>query len=180
MKFKFLVFFVVISIFLAGCQSETASSENTAIPVDEMAVEKEVVVEKETSPAPPADTFAITSSNLSRIAGVQWNLQEMILEGQSVPLAELKPYLKISDKGKVNGSTSVNIFMGSVEVDAEGVAKWSPLSSTMMAGSEDRMKQEAAYMKILPATTQIDLDSGCLKLSDAEGQSLLIFQAKAD
>ena len=101
----------------------------------------------------------------------------MIIEGIEHQLTETIPTISIDKEGKVTGSASINIYRGNIEIDDQGHIKWSPLSMTRMAGPEERMKQESAFMKALPQTTQISVDENILYLQSADNKVELLFNA---
>ena len=104
------------------------------------------------------DQTLITSDNFSRIAGMQWILQKMIVDGSEYPLTGEMPFVKFETDGKVNGFASINRFFGAIEINPQGQVKWSEaLGSTRMAGPEELMKQEDAFLKALPRTEQLTI-----------------------
>lgn len=132
------------------------------------------VLSKEQTPS-PSNRELITSDNMDRIAGMQWILQKMTVEGQDVPLTGEKPYIQFEPDGKVAGFASVNRYFGSVQIDKEGNLNWSPIGSTMMAGTEEMMKQENTYFKALPLTEQMTIEGIHLYLSSKDNQTELVF-----
>ena len=117
----------------------------------------------------------ITSDNFNHIAGIQWILQEMTVEDSNYPLAGERPFVKFETDGKINGFASVNRFFGSVQVDDKGLLKWSPMGSTRMAGPEELMNQEDAFLKALPKTEQLSVKGIHLYAYSFDRQTELVF-----
>ncbi len=125
---------------------------------------------------PEQSGATITSENFNRIVGMQWILKKMTIDGVEYQLAREKPFMKFGANGKLNGHASVNRFFGSMEVDADGKLKWSKaFGSTRMAGPENMMKQESAFLKTLPMTEQASLDKIFLTFQTKDGKTELIF-----
>lgn len=112
---------------------------------------------------------------MDRIAGMQWNLKKMTVEGQDYSLTGEKPNIKFEIDGQVSGFGSVNRYFGTVQVNKEGELKWSPLGSTRMAGPEEMMKQENTFFKVLPLTEQMRMEGNQLYLSSEDEQTELVF-----
>jgi heat shock protein HslJ len=118
----------------------------------------------------------ITSDNFSRIAGMQWILRKMIVDGSEYPLAGEMPFVKFETDGKINGFASINRFFGSIEINPQGQVKWSKaLGSTRMAGPEELMKQEDAFLKALPKTEQLAIKGIYLYAHSIDRQTEYIF-----
>ncbi|OQY07826.1 MAG: hypothetical protein B6I25_00725 [Planctomycetales bacterium 4572_13] len=119
----------------------------------------------------------ITSANFKAIAGMQWILREMTVEGEAFELVGEKPFIQFNaDENKVAGFASVNRFFGSVEIDGEGHVQWpGPFGSTRMAGPPEQMKQEAAFLKALPQTNRLSKAGINLYAASADGQTELVF-----
>jgi len=104
------------------------------------------------------DQTLITSDNISRITGMQWILQKMIVDASEYPLAGEMPFVKFETDGKINGFASINRFFGSMQINEQGQIKWSEaFGSTRMAGPEGLMKQEHAFLEALPKTEQLTI-----------------------
>ncbi|MHC4552595.1 MAG: META domain-containing protein [Planctomycetota bacterium] len=100
----------------------------------------------------------ITSQNYSKIAGMQWILESMKIDGKVYSLAKQKPFIQFEMDNKVNGFASVNRFFGGVQVDEEGQITWpGPFGTTRMAGPPILMQQEDAFVKALPKTEQMSV-----------------------
>ncbi|MGV1003288.1 MAG: META domain-containing protein [Candidatus Nanopelagicales bacterium] len=78
---------------------------------------------------------------------------------------------------KVSGFSGVNRYMGSFESPAPGEMKFGPLASTMMAGPDDAMAAEAAYLAELAKVTGYRLEADKLILVADSGDVLTYTKA---
>ena len=72
--------------------------------------------------------------------------------------------------GTVSGSSGVNTFSGPF-TSTDGTVKIGPLASTQMAGPENLMTQEAAYLQALRRSTQWAIIQGKLRCATRRGRS---------
>ena len=122
------------------------------------------------------DQILTTSDNFSHMTGIQWILQKMIVDGSEYPLGGNMPFVKFENDGRINGFASINRFFGSMQINEQGWVKWSkPFGSTKMAGSEELMKQEDAFLKALPKTEQLAVKGIHLYAYSADRQTECIF-----
>ena len=77
--------------------------------------------------------------------------------------------------GKVSGSAGVNRYNAAVTSSTDGSFSIGKAATTMMAGPEDAMAAEAAYLKRLQAATSYAVNGDTLVINDADGQSSLTF-----
>ncbi len=77
----------------------------------------------------------------------------------------------------VSGTSGVNTYSGGYESDSSGFFSAGPLAGTMMAGPEDAMKAEAAFVKRLDSAESYSITAGKLVLRDADGNESLAFTA---
>jgi len=119
----------------------------------------------------------ITSDNFKTIAGMQWILQQMTVDGEAIELVGEKPFIQIdAGENKVTGFASVNRFFGSVKIDGEGRVQWpGPFGSTRMAGPPEQMKQEDVFLKALPKTKRLSKTGINLYAASDEGKTELVF-----
>lgn len=78
------------------------------------------------------------------------------------------------DGGDVSGYTGVNTFSGSYTWRGDGTFEFGPLTYTEMGGSPAAMAQERAFLDALEATRRYEVVDTKLRLSDAEGGTLLV------
>ena len=119
----------------------------------------------------------ITAKNLETIAGMQWILQQMTIDGESFELVGKNPFIQFnSNENKIIGFASVNRFFGSVKIDEKGRVQWpGPFGSTRMAGPPQQMKQEDAFLKALPRTEWLSKAGSNLYAVSDDGQTTLVF-----
>jgi len=124
----------------------------------------------------PATRTLITSQNLSRIVGMQWILEKMTIDGKVYRLAKERPFIKFDKDGRVTGFGSVNRFFGSMKIDTKGNIKWQKaFGSTQMAGPPEFMKQESAFLNVLPKTEKISFEGIRIYASTRDGKTQLVF-----
>ena len=119
----------------------------------------------------------ITAKNFDTIAGMQWILQQMIIDGEAFELVVENPFIQFNaDENKVTGFASVNRFFGSVKIDENGRFQWpGPFGSTRMAGPQQQMSQENAFLKTLPRTQWLSKTGSNLYAVSDDGQTKLVF-----
>jgi heat shock protein HslJ len=120
---------------------------------------------------------AITAENYKTIAGMQWILQQMTVDGKSIELLGEKPFIQFDpEENKVTGFASLNRFFGSVKIDNEGHVQWpGPFGSTRMAGSPEQMQQEDTFLKALPRTEWLSKAGSNLYATSDDGKTRLVF-----
>ena len=124
----------------------------------------------------PSTRTIVTSQNLSRIVGMQWILEKMMLGGEEYPLAKEKPFIKFDKDGKVTGFGSVNRFFGSMEIDDKGNIKWQKaFGSTKMAGPPEFMTQETVFLNVLNKTELLSFEGIRLYACTKDGKTELVF-----
>lgn len=154
--------------------------------------EYELRVRVETVENPPADASSmryvlieevsrtpVSGSPEVTLEGPEWLLSE--LRG---PEGELQPALPgvdataIFDGERVGGNGSCNQYGGSYTLDGSSLSI-GPLMSTMMACQEPGvMEQEAALTGLMAQVASYQIEGETLRLLDANGQVLLVFQAR--
>ncbi|MDV0442344.1 META domain-containing protein [Methanorbis furvi] len=76
----------------------------------------------------------------------------------------------------VSGNSGVNQYFGTAVIDAaNGKISFGPFGSTRMAGPENMMAQEQAYLAALANVTGYKITDGNLILTDAAGATILTF-----
>jgi heat shock protein HslJ len=81
------------------------------------------------------------------------------------------------DESKVSGNSGVNSYFGQYERDGSGAFSAGPIGSTMMAGPEEAMKAEQAYVHRLDTAQSYVVTGDMLVLRDADGEDSLTFTA---
>lgn len=124
---------------------------------------------------PAGKQVEIHAGNLERIAGMQWILKSMKMDGQDYPLAGEMPFIQFTPDGKVSGFASINRYFSSVQVSGEGHVTWSNPGATRMAGPENLMKQEDAFLKALTMSERLSVEGIHLFALSADGRTELVF-----
>ena len=101
------------------------------------------------------------------LEGTSWNCIEFKVNDapQTVP-ADAPITAEFSAEGALSGSAGVNTYNTTYETDGGGITISDQIATTMMAGPEDAMARESAYLTVLPTAVsyQIDDKSGELVL----------------
>ena len=128
-----------------------------------------------TGPGP--DT--ITPEQLPGISGIEWQLTELVVDGESRDLIpEARVTLNIDPEGKVSGLASINRYFGGFTMDSKGGITWPAhgFGATRMAGPPELMDQETAFLNALASTTGVYEDKSSLVFSDETGTLRLVFK----
>jgi heat shock protein HslJ len=141
---------LVISVFLAGCTSQTA----TPIPVPTQ------------SPATPSsivDTWDLVSYD--SVAG-----------GIVTVIPGSENTADFQADGKVAGSAGCNQYSaGYTTTASNGITIGQPIT-TLMACESNLMQQESQYLSLMQKATKYDISGDQLILSDIAGTQILIFK----
>ena len=81
------------------------------------------------------------------------------------------------DQGKANGNAGINTFNGSYDAPSDGVLTFGALATTMMAGPDNAMQQEQAFLKALADTKKFTTEDGGLVLMDSSDTKLAVLMA---
>ena len=82
--------------------------------------------------------------------------------------------------GEATGNAGVNTFNGSYDAPSDGVLTFGPLATTMMAGPDNAMQQEQAFLKALGDTKKFPTEDGALVLMDDGETRLAVLKAEGD
>jgi heat shock protein HslJ len=113
----------------------------------------------------------------SALEGTQWRLSGWTLS--SLDPADFTITAQFSD-GKISGNSGVNTYSGEVRLGPGEAFSTGQLASTLMAGPEEAMRAEAAYMTLLGQAKSFKIAAGGLTLYDEGGNESLIFETAAD
>ena len=80
------------------------------------------------------------------------------------------------DEGKASGNAGINQFNGSYSAPSDGVLTFGPLASTQMAGPDNAMQQETAFLKALADTKKFTTEDGALVLMDDNETRLAVLK----
>jgi heat shock protein HslJ len=81
------------------------------------------------------------------------------------------------NNGQATGNAGVNTFNGSYDAPSDGVLTFGPLATTMMAGPDNAMQQESAFLKALADTKKFTTEDGALVLMDDSEAKLAVLKA---
>jgi heat shock protein HslJ len=109
--------------------------------------------------------------------GTNWKLSGWTLS--SLDPADFTITAQFSD-GNISGSSGVNTYSGAVKLGPGAAFSAGPLASTEMAGPEDAMRAESAYMTLLGEAKSFKMAAGKLTLYDGGGNESLIFEAASN
>ncbi len=124
------------------------------------------------------ETMQITPRHLEDITGIEWHLQIMKIDNESIALIEdTKNTFSCDENGNVAGVASLNRYFGSFSLKEDGEIIWSrAFGMTRMAGPPELMEQEAKFMLALPQTSRIYLEQAKLRLISTDNSTVLEFQ----
>ena len=110
------------------------------------------------------------------VVGRGWEVVEI----GGAPVDGARPTLELADDGRAYGSTAVNRWTGAYALDGD-VLSFGPAVSTRMAGPEDAMATERAFLAalLLPLTVVADGSDGVV-LAGPDGGPALVLAAAAD
>jgi len=98
------------------------------------------------------------------LAYTEWTLDELDGEPVEVGVDELAPGLVLDlEEARVTGSGGVNRLTGHFALTGNEL-RFGPLATTRMAGPEDAMQREAAFLAALERVTSYVLDGRTLTL----------------
>lgn len=84
------------------------------------------------------------------------------------------------DDGSLTGSASVNRYTTGYTTSGETMSIDAAIATTKMAGPEELLRQEAAYLAALPQTATYSIEGDDLWLRDADGAALAHYLAAPD
>ena len=126
------------------------------------------------------EQIRITQDNLERICSVEWTVAALTVDSIASELTEKPPFVKFEPNGKFGGFASVNRFFGSFSIDDRGKIKIAPVGATMMAGPDDQMAQEMAFLKVFQKIEGFYLAGNMLSAVMAEEGNNLVFTLPAE
>lgn len=110
----------------------------------------------------------------SSLDGTQWRLTGWTLS--SLDPADFTITARFYD-GNISGNSGVNTYNGGVTIGSAGAFSVGTLATTLMAGSDDAMRAEGAYMTLLAEAKSYKVGDGTLTLYDGVANESLIFEA---
>ena len=85
---------------------------------------------------------------------------------------------KFGADGSLAGNASINQYSTTYKTSGDSMSIGAQIVSTKMAGPDDLMKQEAAYLAALPKTATYVIDGDELWLRDSTGAAMAVYAAK--
>ena len=111
-----------------------------------------------------------------RLEGVRWVLGSYVSEGVARSAPRDISIDALFDHGKVGGFSGVNTYQGSYKLSGDSLSV-SKLASTLMAGPQELMDAEHAYLAALRDTRSFTATEGSLTLFDKDGKKTLEYSA---
>jgi len=157
------------STLIAGPEP-AASTEVAFLKLLDTADKFAVAEGKLTLTIPSGDTLEFEAVEPVTLPGTSWLIKGYNNGKEAVVGVEQESELTLvfGSDGTVSGSAGVNQFNGPFTVDGDTI-KIGPLATTKMAGPDNLMEQEAAYLKALEAGVVWDVARDVLTTRDAEG-----------
>lgn len=101
------------------------------------------------------------------------SIGEMAVAGQQINGLENVPFLEFNaQEGRVHGNAGVNVVNSTYALDGESL-KFGDAATTMMAGTEEAMQVEQAFLGAFAKVATFNVAEDVLKLSDAEGNVVM-------
>lgn len=141
----------VCKLAVAGCGILTLCGCSAREPSKDAARVDEVLADK---PAPtPVDSR-------SEIVGPEWICIE--IDGVRIADAVGRPTLRFDGDGRISGRSPINRYGADFVLHANGALELGPVMSTLMAGSEQDMSVESAFMRALREVSGVALEAELL------------------
>lgn len=127
--------------------------------------------------AEKTDEMQITYRQIREIADVEWLLQSMKADSQTIALIpDTKNTFSCDDNGKVTGVATINRYFGNFRFREDGIIIWNKaFGMTRMAGPPNLMEQEAKFMQALPRTSRIYIKKQKLVMISTDQSTVLEF-----
>ena len=116
------------------------------------------------------ETLEFVAAEPFDLAGTSWTITGYNNGKEAVvgPEPDSELTLEFGTDGTVSGSAGVNTFSGGYTATEVSI-EIGPLATTMMAGPDNLMMQETAYLAALEASTEWEVVGGVLTTRNAEG-----------
>jgi heat shock protein HslJ len=113
-----------------------------------------------------------TGGTGGKLEGIRWILKSYESKGATTKAPAGVTIDALFEGGKVGGSSGVNTYSGSYELSGSSLSV-GKLASTMMAGPQDLMEAEQAYLAALQKTSSYSSTGESLTLLDQGGKEIL-------
>jgi len=119
---------------------------------------------------PEGTTLSFVPVEPAELSGTSWTVTGYNNGKQAVvsPIVDSELTIEFGADGTIAGNAGVNRYNGSYEYTADTITI-GELATTKMAGSDELMEQETAYLAALRASTKWQVVNGVLELRDGEG-----------
>lgn len=119
-----------------------------------------------TPAAEPAAPEAESMAPAQDLADTSWDCYEFAVGATPMPVLSTAPItMQFGADGTLSGNSGVNTYTTSYKTDGTSIEIGEQIASTMMAGEEDAMKQEADFLVTLPTAATFNItDNGELVL----------------
>ncbi len=92
------------------------------------------------------------------LVGTSWNCYEFAVGATPQPVLSTAPITaEFAADGTLSGSAGVNTYNTSYKTEGESIEIGEQIATTMMAGPDDAMKQEADYLTTLPTAATFNI-----------------------
>lgn len=124
------------------------------------------------------DDMQITSRQIREIADVEWHLQTMKTDSQTIEMIpDTKNTFSCDENGKVAGVATINRYFGNFRFGEGGNIIWNKVfGMTRMAGPPNLMEQEAKFMQALPRTSRFYIKKQKLVMTSTDRSTVLEFE----
>jgi heat shock protein HslJ len=127
-------------------------------------------VGKDSAPA------VVTSQNLGRIEGRQWELKKLTMDSRDTLLdLDANMTLIFGPDGKATGFGSVNQFSTGYSFSPDGTLTWTRIVTTRRVGPPELMQKERVYLEALTKTSRAIVKGIALQLQSDDGVTALAF-----
>lgn len=128
--------------------------------------------------APGAGCSSAPEQDAAMLEATTWVATEMrAADGELAPVTDgVRTTIRFSGE-QIAGNGGVNQYGGAYEASSDGSLTIEPGASTLMAGPEPAMQQEARFFALLPEVRSFAVTATALELSDAAGVVLVVFSA---
>lgn len=108
-----------------------------------------------------------SAGNMGAVCGNKWELKRLRLNGDAIAITDTNRFTFLCNlEGNVMGKSGVNTYRGAMQITDNGQLLWDTASfaSTKMAGPDNLLQQENAYLRALAGTRQAFTKSGGARL----------------
>lgn len=93
------------------------------------------------------------------LEGTSWDCESFSVGGKpQVMLSDAPITAEFSEDGQLTGNASVNNYTTTYETDGNSLTIGQEIATTMMAGSDEAMRQEANYLTTLKTAAAYQID----------------------